>query len=353
MPRILRRITFTLTLALLVFAPTIINANLAPSKNDRIPLTSGSKYDRNPSVVADGSNDLWLFFARTQIDCDRLQPCPADNTNYDLYYMRSTNNGKTWGAPALLASNPNDPEVFYGRTVAATRRVDGTIFVFWASGGDGGDLYYYKKAPGASGFTFAGQLEDTSYFNVEAVSAGNSVYVYYEDAYGTGIYGRTFDGTTFGAPTPVRSGSIPKVIIDRKGVFRMALVDTSTPSINVVVASSTDGINWGPSSTVITGGGAVTNWDPTLVQTPDGVFHLYWAPDQGDGRQRIEQTESTDFLTWAPQSTVTEGIDGDTNYWDYWPEAIAHGDKVSLFYTSERGIGGDPGTGHIWTTRLK
>jgi hypothetical protein len=144
------------------------------------------------------------------------------------------------------------------------------------------------------------------------------------------------------------------VIIDRKGVFRMAMVDASAyPLVNVLVASSADGINWGPASIVISGDGTITNWDPTLTQTPDGTFHLYWAPDQGDGRQRIEETESNDFQTWSPPSVVTEGTDGETNYWDYWPEALAHGDKVSLFYTSERGVGGDPGTGHIWTTRLK
>ena len=355
MPRIISKTIVALILATLAFAPAITNARPDSGKNDRIPLTAGSKYDRNPSVVTDGSNDLWLFFARTQIDCDRLQGCLADNTKYDLYYMRSSNNGKTWGTPTLLAANPNTPNIFYGRTIAATRRADGTIYVFWASGGGPNDLYYYKKAPGATSFTPAGQLSDALYFNVEAVSLGNNIYMYYEDATGAGVFERTFDGTSFTAPTLVSAGkNIPKVIIDRKGVFRMAMVDASAyPLVNVLVTSSTDGVNWGPESIVITGDGTITNWDPTLAQTPDGIYYLYWAPDQGDGRQRIEVTESNDFQTWGPPSTVTEGTDGETSYWDYWPEALAHGNKVSLFYTSERGVGGDPGIGHIWTTKLK
>ena len=97
----------------------------------------------------------------------------------------------------------------------------------------------------------------------------------------------------------------------------------------------------------------VTNWDPTLSQTPDGTFQLFWAPDQNDGRQRVEMVTSDDFATWSSPNVITEGTDGETAYWDYWPEVTPQGNKLNLFYTSERGVGGDPGTGHIWTTRIK
>lgn len=338
---------FSLALIALTSSPALADS----PKLDRAPLTSGASYDRNPSVVQDG-NTLWLFFARSQAaPCNRLQGCPADNTPYDLFYVRSNDKGKSWGAPVKVADNPLPPNTFYGRTVAATRRADGTIYLFWASGGNGSNLYYYKKAPNAPAFTLAGQLTDALYFNVEAVSVANRIFVYYEDGTGTGIFVRKFDGTTFTPATPVAaSKSIPKVIIDRRGVFRMAMVDANVGS--VYVASSVDGVNWTPATLVVGATGGVTNWDPTLVQRADGDFQLFWAPDQGDGRQRIETLTSRNFSTWSTAAVVTEGTDGSAVYWEYWPEAILVGGDVRLFYTSERGIGSDAaGTGHVWATR--
>jgi hypothetical protein len=350
--RAARRALLTATALLCLMAPA---AHAQSAKYDRAPLTSGSNYDRNPSVIQH-ANETWLFFARSEAACDRLAGCPADNSTYDLYYLKSSNNGKTWGAPVLVADNPHPALLFYGRTVAATRTADGSIYLFWASGGGPSHLYYYRKAPGSDTFTPLGSLTDHLYFNVEAVAKGNAVYVYYEDADGSGIYARTFDGASFGAPVLVAAArSIPKVIVDKGGVFRMAMVTGLTwPFVNVEVASSADGLNWGPASIAVTGDGNVTNWDPTLAQTPDGTFHLFWAPDQGDGRQRVELIESDDFATWSAPTVITEGTDGETAYWDYWPEATPQGNKLNLFYTSERGVGGgDPGTGHIWTTRIK
>jgi hypothetical protein len=344
-----------LLLALLMLCAQAATHLADSGKFDRVPLTSGSNYDRNPSVIQH-ANETWLFFARSEAPCDRLSVpgCNPDNSTYDLYYLRSSNNGKTWGPPVLVADNPHENS-FYGRTVAATRAADGSIYLFWASGGGPGNLYYFRKAPDSNTFTPLGSLDDISYFNVEAVAAGNTVFVYYEDATGAGIYVRTFDGANFSAPALVAAArNIPKVIIDKRGVFRMAMVSAlSFPVVNVEVASSADGLNWGPATVAVNGDGTVTNWDPTLAQTPDGTFQLFWAPDQNDGRQRVESVSSGDFAAWSAPVVHTEGTDGETAYWDYWPEATPQGNRLNLFYTSERGIGGDPGTGHIWTTRIK
>ena len=343
-----RRALLLLCLALCA-APAAFANN---GKYDRLPLTSGSNYDRNPTVVQH-ANETWLFFARSEESCDRLLSCNPDNSTYDLYYIRSANNGKTWGAPTLVADNPH-ADSFYGRTIAATQTADGSIYLFWASGGGPGPLYYFRKAPNSNAFTPLGSLNDVLYFNVEAVAKGNQVFVFYEDATGAGVFARTFDGASFSAPTLVAAGrNIPKVVVDKGGVFRVAMVNAAWPVVSVEVTSSADGLNWAPPATVVSGDGTVTNWDATLAQTPDGTFHLLWAPDQGDGRQRVELVTSADFATWSAPEVITEGTDGETPYWDYWPEATPQGNRLNLFYTSERGVGGDPGTGHIWTTRLK
>src|SRR5690242_17531282 len=65
-------------LALVAAAPAAAKTDSAKQ------LTFGDHYDRNPVVVQDGKSTL-LLFARSQDDCNRLDGCNADNTQYDLY----------------------------------------------------------------------------------------------------------------------------------------------------------------------------------------------------------------------------------------------------------------------------
>ena len=46
------------------------------------PRTAGPKYDRNASVVQDGSL-TYLFFARSEVPCNRLAGCNPDNRSPD------------------------------------------------------------------------------------------------------------------------------------------------------------------------------------------------------------------------------------------------------------------------------
>ena len=67
------------------------------------PRTGSPKYDRNPSVVRNGGT-TYLFFARSQQDCNRLTTpmpllCP-DNLDYDLYYKTSADGGLDHLGPA-------------------------------------------------------------------------------------------------------------------------------------------------------------------------------------------------------------------------------------------------------------
>jgi hypothetical protein len=298
-------------------------------------------------VVEDGVS-TWMFFARSQADpCNRLAGCDADNTDYDLYAERSGNEGVSWSAPQLVAANPGPTGTtpFRGRTPSATVDRIGRTWVFWASGGNSGPLYYTHNAGrGSSIWAPLQSLTDAQYFNVNAVTKGATTYVYYEDGALGGVYVRTFNGTSFTAPSLVAAGTaIPKAIVDRYGIFRLAMVDASAyPVVNVVTSSSLDGVHWLPPQVAVAGDGTVTNWDPALAQTADGIYHLYWAPDLGNGTQRIEaRTSWTFFDWWTPPSAVTSPA----GYWDYWPTPTGLR-GLSLFYTSEAGQ--TPGTGHIY-----
>ena len=322
------------------------------------PRTAGTRYDRNPSVLQDGPI-TYLFFARTQAPCNRLAgatPCNPDVADYDLYYKASTDGGQTFGPDTFVAANPDGPGGFYGRTVAATHTLDGTVYVFWASGGNSTLLYYVRKAPSSPTFTapLAVAGVPPTIFNIEAVAAGSTVYLYSEECCSApGIYARTFNGIAAGPPTLVAlNKNLPKVIVDNQGQFRMAMTDASAyPTVDVYTSSSADGLTWTPPALTVHRPG-VSHWDPSLAQRPNGHYYLFFAPDrqEGLGRQRIGVTTSNDFVRWAAPRDVSPGVQARQEYWDYWPEGFVLGNKLILFYTSERGLeAGAGGTGHIWT----
>ena len=321
------------------------------------PRTAGPQYDRNATVVRDGAL-TYMFFARSQVPCNRLAGCNADNIQYDLYYKVSPDGGKTFGPPQLAAANPGPPGLFYGRTSAATVTADGTIYVFWASGGNQNLLYYVREtSPGV--FSGPQVVPDTlpTVFNVEAVADGADIFLYTEETglAGYGIYARRFDGAavTEGPNLVALDRNIPKAIRDFNGGFRMTMVNASQyPTVDVEVSSSPDGMVWSPPVPVVTEEG-VSHWDPTLIQRPNGTYELYFAPDRDEGAasQRIAEVKSPDFVNWSAPHEISPGYSGGVHYWDYWPEGFLRGNQVVLFYTSERGFNQAPdGTAHIWTT---
>lgn len=330
--------------------------------------TTGPQYDRNPSVVQDGAL-TYLFFARSVLPCNRLgtPACTPDVMKYDLYYKVSPDGGKTYGPPQLAASNLETANpLFYGRTIAATRTVDGsgqgTLHVFWASGGNSTTLYHIEKSPSASVFSdpqpVLGVGPVNGVFNVEAVALGADVYLYTEECCGplTGIWAYEYAAGTATGRTLVALGmNLPKAIVDNQPQpfrFRMTMTDASQyPTVDVHVSSSIDGLNWTPPEPVVHEEG-VSNWDPNLAQLPNGRYELHFAPDaeEGTGRQRIAVTSSNDFVRWTTPREVSPGFKGGVEYWDYWPEAFVLGNKLTLYYTSERGFdSNETGIGHIWT----
>jgi hypothetical protein len=350
----------------LMAAPTLAMADVGQAR------TSGNgpanRYDRNPSVVADGAA-TYMFFARSELACNRLATpagpgCP-DNLGYDLYYKKSLDGGRDYGPATLVASNPTGPAgPFYGRTISATATPDG-VHVFWASGGSVGPLYHLFKPTGSDTFGSPEQTPGTTplIFNAWAVSRGQEVLVYSEEYSPTqAITARryTASGATLtpaGGPTEVpgsNDANIPKAIVDRGGTVRLTMVKPAEGGD--YVTSSADGLTFPPPALAAPADEGAIDWDPNLVQNAGGVYFLYFAPDHGNGSQRIGVTSSTDFVHWTATREVTPGQTGGVRYWDYWPEPVLRGNQVVLYYTSERGFtDGDSSTryptgqGHVWT----
>jgi len=335
-------------ITLAAVAALALAASPAVAKTTTSAVTSGAHYDRNPVAVDDGSRDL-LFFARSEEACNRLDGCNADQTSYDLFL--ATDKGKGFAAPVQIANNPGPvgPILWRGRTIAATRTSDGTVHVFWADGGNTSKLYHLSRGPKAASFSAPVEVplpagNAIGFFNVEAVAKGRSVFVYTEEVEPSALYAYRFAGGELTDRTLVAEGqSIPKAMIDKKGVFRLAMTNGS-----VSVASSNDGLHFSAPQVAVPATGSFTNWDPSLAQDDDGTFLLSYAPDHGDGaNQHVEIAASRDFASWSPGLAVSQPA----GWWDYWPEADLKEGKDTLYFVSERPVGaGAAGTGHIWSS---
>lgn len=349
-------------------AVTLAAAGSASADVGQARTGTPTQYDRNASVVTDATGTTYLYFARSELACNRLSvpanPLCPDNLGYDIYVKKSTDGGQDFGPAVRVAQNPFGPgPAFRGRTIAATATPDG-VHVFWADGGSNNQLYHAFKPNGQDAFTGNPQpMQDIppDVFNVEAVSIGSEVYVYTQEFPDIKAREYTAAGnalTLNGGPTIVESGgrAIPKAIVDVNGGCKMAMVDDSSyPQVNVYTDASADCLNW-PAPARLTVDEPGSNWDPDLIQKPNGEYYLYFAPDHtGAGeRQQVALTTSNDFADWTAPHDLTPGQQGGTSYWDYWPEGFVRGNQIVLFYTSERAINqGDvrtpTGVGHIWT----
>lgn len=342
--------------ACVVASPSLANAQGRP-------VTSGPNYDRNPSVVQDGGT-TYLFFARSTQPCNRLDGCNADLQTYDLWLQVSRDGGRTFEAATLIAFNPGGATVFYGRTIAAVRATAGpaagTIYVFWASGGNSSELWMTSKAPQSTSFSPLTPVAGTTpgeIFNVDAIAGPDGVFLYTEECCSAlGLFAYRFDGAIASDRTSVAPfRSLPKALFDgRPGSsrYRLTYVDaTLWPDVPVSVASSADGLSFEQHQLVVSTPG-VSNWDPSLSQIANGRYLLTFAPDAGDGRQRIAATTSGDFVSWSQPEDLTTAVQDGVAYWDYWPEPTFGRSGPTLYFTSERGAGTDaPGTGHIWSDR--
>jgi hypothetical protein len=329
---------------------------------------NATQYDRNASVVTDSTGTTYMYFARSEAACNRLAPLPdpacPDQLGYDMYVKRSDDGGKDFGPAVKVAQNPFGPgPAFRGRTIAATATPDG-VHVFWADGGSNNFVYHAFKPNGQDAFDANPQpMTDIppDVFNVEAVSVGNQVYVYTQEFPDIDARQYTAAGnalTLNGGPTVVETGgrSLPKAIVDVNGGCKMTMTDDSGyPQVNVYVDASADCLNWpDPARLVVDEPGS--NWDPNLIQKPNGEYYLHFAPDHTAAglQQQIALTKSNDFVDWTAPHDLTPAQQGGTSYWDYWPEGFLRDNQVVLFYTSERGINQDgvttpTGVGHIWS----
>jgi hypothetical protein len=237
------------------------------------------------------------------------------------------------------------------------------VHVLWTNGANSidGSVYHYFAGGGGASFSARQEIADIpdDVFNAEAVGEGANLYAYTQEGTQINAYRFAASGAALaltGGPSVVANGkALPKAIKDVNGGFRMTMVDDSNyPTVDVYVDSSADGLNWPAPEQLAVSTPGVSNWDPSLVQKPNGQYYLYFAPDDLSGSQRIALTKSNDFVRWTEDRDISPAEKGGVRYWDYWPEGFVRGNQIVLFYTSERAVNEQgtsypTGTGHIWT----
>src|SRR3954447_1754705 len=94
--------------ALLAVVAAVLVAPAAASADVGLARTgTPDHYDRNASVVTDATGVTYLYFARSELPCNRLgmPPNPAcpDQVGYDIFVKRSTDGGQDFGPATLVA----------------------------------------------------------------------------------------------------------------------------------------------------------------------------------------------------------------------------------------------------------
>ena len=132
----------------------------------------------------------------------------------------------------------------------------------------------------------------------------------------------------------------PSIILARDGRFYVAWSSKQRGRVDLFISSSADGRVWSEERRIHDI--AAEDYNPALMQSRDGRFHLVWCQLQRkEGRTDVWYTTSKDGKVWdKPKSITNRGID--------WAPTIYEDNKGTLriLWSSRRS-----GSRDIWVTR--
>ncbi|MBW2976222.1 hypothetical protein KY347_02130 [Candidatus Woesearchaeota archaeon] len=292
-------------------------------------LTTNNEYDRNPSIVYDGS-DYWVFYTKgddTSTSGVRGTYNP-DGDTYVVYYKKaSTIEGLSVAAETKLdLSDTGRPTNFDQRVVSAVV-IGSDIYAFVSSGQSGTDrgLYYYKYNGAWAGPTTLIADATARGGHVNVVSDGTKAYIVWESSDGSSDF-YTFDGT-LSSKVDISTDNQPKISLMGNTLYVISIED-STGDIEVY-SSDKSAISWSSHSTAISGAGF---YDPVIFN--DGTnLYVVTAPWVAADRQYLIQSKYDG--SWSVAKQVSYGGYGVTEWWDYWPIGYYDGSDLYIFFTTE------------------
>jgi len=292
-------------------------------------LTSNSEYDRNPSIIFDGS-DYWLFYTKSD-NINVRSGSDVDSDTYVVYYKTaSTIEGLSSAAEIKLTLSESGRPANFDQRVVSAVLIGSDIYVFVSSGQTGTDrgLYYYKYNGSWNGpYTLIADATARG-GHVNVVSDGVNVYIVWESSDGSSDFYVFYAGTsTLSSKYDISNDNQPKITLMGNNLYVVSIED-STGDIEVY-SSDKLFISWSSHSTAISGAGL---YDPCIFN--DGIdFYVVTAPYVAADRQYLIQTKYNG--TWSSTKQVSYGGYGATEWWDYWPIGYHDGTDAYIFFTTE------------------
>jgi len=238
-------------------------------------LTNNSLYSEFPSVTSSGNtvNVVW-----------------TDNRegNYEIYCIRSTNNGAAWSAETRLTNNSS---FSLTPSVSASGSV---VNLVWRDNRDGNyEIYYKRSTDGGSTWGADTRLTNNAFDSGDpSVSAsGTLVYVSWMDSRDGNwkVFGKrsTDSGITWSSDTPLTASpsdpASPNVWVSGSTVH-IAWQDYRDGNYEIYYKRSTDaGLNFG-SDTRLSNNAALSEIPSITVS--GGSVHVIWT-DERDGNREI------------------------------------------------------------------
>lgn len=283
-------------------------------------LTSNSSASWNTSLSVSGSmlHVIWID--------DR-------DGNWEIYYKRSTDGGSSWGADTRLSNNSSYSE-FPSVSVSAS-----AVHVVWTDNREGNyEIYYMRSSDGGTTWGPETRLTTNASFSLtpSVKTIGSAVHVVWRDNRDGNYeiyYKRSTDGgLTWGADTRLVNNIFdsgdPSISADGS-VLITVWMDNRDGNWRVYSKRSTDGgTTWG-AETPITANPA----DPAypLIFISSQSAHFVWQ-DYRDGNYEIYYKRSTDAgLTWGADTRLTNNTAVSEI-----PSIYVSGSAVHTIWTDER-----------------
>ncbi len=362
MNRICKASILSVLLAAVLLGAPVITLGAVIEVSQPVQVTSDTYYERGQAIVYDGA-DYWLFYGRSASVTGWYQNGTPDVYDYQIYYKKASTVAGLVSATATAV--PGAVNCYNGEIGAAVHGGNVWTFASVPSTNFTGrrSLYGWYSVDGTS-WTQVADLADNMSDGAahhDEVSFGGNLFIMadYPDGNAGWHTKYTADPTagtiTWSSYVPLAT---PTSLINGTGHFYaegtelyIAILRTNPTKDNKVLQWVTSPEGWTEIATAVS-----TGWDPTLVKV--GSTYLFaQAPytSDGGGWQHIIGWSSTSLSTVLSGTPVniSSGKYGTNTWVDMWPIGFTDAGGTSyLFYTSERDVPSQEGTGNIWYLEL-
>jgi len=298
-------------------------------------MTSNQRYDRNPSIINDGTN-YWLFYTKGDQAAPAIRGSGGynpDADNYVVYYKTaSTIAGLAGATETKLAFSESARPVGFDQRVVSATYFNSKVYAFVSSGQSGTDkgLYYYEYSGGTwTGPTTLIADATAQGGHVNITSDASYIYIIWESSDGSSdCY--TWNGTTLSLKIDISTDNMPRITLMGTTLYVVSIADLDG-DIEVYSAAAGASPSFSSHSTAITGVGL---YDPCIFNDGTNLYVVSAPYVEANQQQYLIQTKYSSGA-WATAKRVTYGGYGTTYWWEYWPMGYWDGTNLYVFYTTE------------------